>query len=87
MVPALAPETSPAGVAEGLLRVLRRAEATVHLVRTPTPEGGWRLTVFGPGNHQDTHDCPDARTCSARALEVEQQLCAQGYQTDARDAA
>ena len=36
--------------ADGVIRVLRRADEVVHVVREETPEGGVRVTAYGPGN-------------------------------------
>ena len=73
--------------ADGVIRVLRRADEVVYVVREETPEGGVRVTAYGPGNTQDVHDCIDALMAGARVLEIERRLFAQGFQSDARHAA
>ena len=66
--------------------VLARDEV-VYVVREGTPEGGLRVTAYGPGNAQDVHDCPDVTTAGARVLDIERRLFAQGFESDARHAA
>jgi hypothetical protein len=83
----LVSDAQPTVAGDGVIRTLRRGDEVVYVVREGTPEGGLRVTAYGPGNAQDVHDCPDVTTAGARVLDIERRLFAQGFESDARHAA
>ena len=66
-------------VREESIRLYRRASESVRILRAPTPEGGLRLLIFGPGNTHQAYDFPDSPSCVSRQLELERRLEGQGY--------
>jgi hypothetical protein len=56
-----------------------RGSDSVRLIRASTPEGRWRLLVYGPGNAQTTHEFHEDSSCTTLQSELERQLVADGF--------